>query len=306
MGLFRRKSAASLRLSPEGPYRATETITVSVNLDEALDGVTAAKVELGYVNVFRYRWAGRADAAFSQGADSLLMMGEVGTNYGTEKDGEAWVHVLEEPLLVADGLLGAGSHQVAVRLPSWAPGSSAKVVQWQVRLHVERGKKTATSQAPFQVLIAAPEPKPTDLPLIQGERALANTLHFEIETDRACYKPGEEVRGVVAVTSREPVSRKALVAGWFQRLQASHPVEKTPGSATEEYTRPMVTFAKDVQLRQHQRAEFPFALTLPLDVDPTTEAVNSSIDWFVQIKVEFAGATGGIERAQRGIVVHTG
>ena len=153
--------------------------------------------------------------------------------------------------------------------------------------------------------VTAPDPAPVDLPLIQGERANANSLEFEIETERACYKPGEEVRGRVAVTPREPVERKALVAGWFQRIQDSHPVEKTPGSPTEEYTRPMVTFAKDVQLVQGQRAEFPFALTLPTDVDPSTEAVHSSISWFVQIKVEFAGATGAIERAQRGIVVYT-
>jgi hypothetical protein len=307
MGLFSRRSAAALALSPEGPFRATETITVTVNLTEELAKVTSAKVELGYLNSFRYRWAGRGDAAFSQGNDSLLTMGQVGTNYGSEKDTEEWVHVLDEPLTVAGGVLGSGSHQVPLRLPSWSPGSSKEVVQWQVRLHVERDGKDVSIETPLTVLVAAPDPvpAPTDLPLIQGGSALANSIDFDIVTERSCYQPGDEVRGVIGVTSREVVTRKALVAGWFQQVQDSHPVEKTPGSATEAFIRPMVTFAKDVQLTAGVRSEFPFALTLPTDVDPTTEAVSSSISWFVQVKVEYAGATGAIERAQRGIIVHT-
>lgn len=305
MGLFNRRKAATLAISPSGPFRATETVTAVVEVAEALDGVSTARVELGYLNRYRYRWAGREGAALSQGNDSLLTMGQVGTNYGSEKDTEDWVHVLAEPLTVAGGVLGAGQQQVALRLPSWSPGSSKEVVQWQVRLHVERSGKDVEVEEPLTVLVAAPDPAPVDLPLIQGERAIANSLEFEIETERGCYRPGEEVRGFVAVTPREPVERKALVAGWFQQMQDSHPVEKTPAMATEAFIRPMVTFAKDVQLVQGQRAEFPFALTLPADVDPTTEAVHSSIGWFVQIKVEFAGATGAIERAQRGIVVYT-
>jgi hypothetical protein len=304
MGLFSKKSAATLTLSPEGPYRATDTVTVTVALDEALDGVTSAKIELGYVNVFRYRWAGKADAPLAQGNDSWLTMGQVGTDHGSDKDGEEWVHVLEEPLVVAAGVLGSGNHQAQVRLPSWAPGSSSKTVQWQVRLHVERSKKDVTAEAPLQVLVAPADPLP-ELRLIQGQSALNNTLTFEIETEKPCYKPGEEVRGTIAVTPKEFVDRTALVAGWFRWEQTSHPVTKNPGKTIEGFTRPMVTFVKDVQLVQHQRAEFPFALTLPADVDPTTEAVHCSVDWYLQVKVEFSGMTGGIERAEREIVVYT-
>ncbi|HET6153365.1 MAG TPA: hypothetical protein VFE15_10425 [Marmoricola sp.] len=306
MGLFNRKKAATITV-PEGPYRAADTVNATIEIDEALDKVTAAKVELGYVNVFRYRWAGRADAAFSQGNDSWATMGQVGTNHGSDKDGQEWVHVLEEPLTIAGGVLGEGVQQIGLRLPSWSPGSSKEVVQWQARLKIERGGKDVEAEAPLTVLIAAPEPQPatTDLPLIQGERAIANSLDFDIVTERSCYKPGEVVRGTVGVTSREIVMKKALVAGWFQRMQESHPVTKTPGEKIDGYTRPMTNIAKDVMLIAGQRSEFPFELTLPADVDPTTEAVHSSIDWFVQIKVEFAGATGAIERAQRGIIVYT-
>ena len=307
MGLFSRTAKTALALSPEGPYRATDTFAVTVAIDEPIDRVTAARVELGYLNGFRYRWAGRAGAALKHDDNSLITMGQVGTDHGSDKDTTEWVHVLAEPLVVADGVLGAGNHQVAVRLPSWSPGSSKKLVQWRVRLVVERDGKDVAVEAPLTVLVAAPDPAPapTDLPLVQGRSALNNTLLFEIETERACYRPGDEVRGTVAVTPREYSDRTVLVAGWFRSEQASHPVARTPALATEAFTRPMVTIAKDVQLVQHVRTELPFALTLPADVDPTTEAVNSSLAWFLQIKVEYSGMTGGIERAERGIVVHT-
>jgi hypothetical protein len=307
MGLFSRKKAAALVLSPEGPYRATDTITATVTLEEALDKVTAARVELGYVNGYRYRWAGREDAAFNKGNDTWLTMGQVGTNYGSDKDAEDWVHVLDQQLVLAGGVLGAGQHQVALRLPSWSPGSSKEVVRWEARLHVERDGKDVTESVPLSVLVAAPDPAPgsADLPLVQGQSALNNTVTFEVETERGCYRPGEEVRGTVAVTPREPVTRKALLALWFRKEQASHPLEKNPGQPTESFTRPMVDIAKDVQLVQGQRVEFPFSATLPAHADPTTEAVHSSLSWFVQVKLEFAGATGGIERAERGIIVHT-
>ncbi|MFL6060751.1 MAG: hypothetical protein ACJ72E_05940 [Marmoricola sp.] len=304
MGLFSRKQAAALALSPEGPYRATDTITATVTLDEALDKVTSARVELGYVNGYRYMWAGKADATLRQGNDSWLTMDQVGTNYGSDKNTEDWVHVLDQELVVAGGVLGAGQHQVALRLPSWSPGSSKEVVRWEVRVQVERGGKDVEVSAPLTVLVAAPDPLP-DLPLVQGQSALNNTVTFEIETERACYRPGEEVRGVVAVTPREPVTRKALLALWFRKEQTSHPVEKNPGQTVEMFTRPMVNIVKDVQLVQGQRVEFPFAATLPDDADPTTGAVHSSLTWWVQVKLEFSGATGGIERAERGIVVHT-
>lgn len=307
MGLFSRKAAATVELSPQGPFRATETVTATVTLAEPLDKVTSAQVELGYVNGFRYRWAGRGDAAMKYDNSSLLLTGQVGTDYGSDKDTTAWVPALAEPLVVAGGVLGAGTHQVALRLPSWSPGSSKEVVQWQVRLRVERGGKDVEVEAPLTVLVAAPDPAPasTDLRLIQGERAIANTIDFDIVTERSCYRPGDEVRGVIGVNSREIPTRRCLVAIWFQKVQESHPVEKTPGGATESFVRPIVNIAKDVQLTAGVRSEFPFAITLPADADPTTAAVNSSLDWFVQAKVEFAGATGGIERAQREFIVHT-
>lgn len=301
--LPRRKPAATLTLSPGHPLRATETVTATVLLDEPLDQVTSAWVELGYVNSFRYRWAGRRDAAANFDDGSLLTAGQVGTDHGSEKDTEEWVEALREPLVVAGGVLGAGEHRVGLRLPSWSPGSGESIVRWEVRLHVERDGRDVETTAGLQVLVAAPDPAPV-LPLIQGTRVLFNTLEWDIRTERPCYRPGEEVRGTIVLTPREPV-RKGNLALTFVRTRLSHPLTRTPGSETESFTRPYVEIVEELVLTPGVATEVPFTAVLPAEVDPTTEAVHSSLEWYVEPRVMFEGLTGGVESARRGIVVYT-
>jgi hypothetical protein len=301
--LPRRKPAATLTLAPDQPLRPTETVTATVVLEEALDQVTAAWGELGYVNSFRYRWAGRRDAAANFDDGSFLTAGQVGTDYGSERDTEEWVEALREPLVVAGGVLAAGSHSVGLRLPSWAPGSSESTVRWEVRLHVERSGKDVETSAALQVLVGAPDPLP-ELPLIQGTSALSNSLEWDIRTERPCYRPGEEVRGTIVLTPREQV-RKGNLALTFVRMRLSHPLTRTPGSDTESFTRPYVEIADDLALTPGVATELPFSAVLPDDAEPTTEAVHSSLEWYVQPRVMFEGLTGGVESARRGIVVFT-
>lgn len=306
--LPRRKSAATLTLSPEHGLPATESLTATVTLTEPLDAITAARVELGYVNTYRYHWAGRRDAAMRHDDTSLVTMGQVGTSHGSDRETEDWVAVLDQALPVSSGVLDAGSHAVQLRLPSWAPGSSESTVRWLARLRIERDGRDVQAEQAFDVVVGAPDPPPADLPLIQGEVAMSNTLAFDIVTERPCYRAGEEVRGSVSVTPRElgrNAGRPAELGVWFMSLRSSHPLEKTPGDTTESFVRPMVTVAKDLALTDGVTVEIPFAVVLSEDVDPTTAAVHSSLDWFVQARISFAGATGGIERARRGIVVYT-
>ncbi len=301
--LPRRKQAATLALSPDRPLRATETVTATVALDEALDRVTDAWVELGYVNTFRYRWAGRRDAAANTDDGSWVTAGQVGTDHGSERDTQEWVEALRSPLVVAGGVLGAGEQRVDLRLPSWSPGSGGSIVRWEVRLHVERDGKDVDVSAGLRVLVAAPDPVP-ELPLIQGTSALFNSLEWDIRTERPCYRPGEEVRGTIVLTPREPV-RKGNLALTFARMRLSHPLTRTPGTETESFTRPYVEIADGLELTPGFATELPFAAVLPADVDPTTEAVHSSLEWYVQPSVMFEGLTGGVESARRGIVVFT-
>jgi hypothetical protein len=48
----------------------------------------------------------------------------------------------------------------------------------------------------------------------------------------------------------------------------------------------------------------PFEIPLPADAAPTAAAVHSSINWFVQARMMYAGFTGHmLERVRRPIVV---
>jgi hypothetical protein len=49
---------------------------------------------------------------------------------------------------------------------------------------------------------------------------------------------------------------------------------------------------------------FPFEIPLPADAAPTAAAVHSSINWFVQARMMYAGFTAHtLERVRRPIVV---
>ncbi|WP_353369685.1 hypothetical protein [Mycobacterium sp.] len=97
---------------------ARQTVQATVTTDGAITKVTAATVEWGYTNFYRYHWAGRADAAAAAGNDSLWNMDQVGTNYGSEKDADDWVGVTKVELPIATGEFSGGSS--AFTAPPWA------------------------------------------------------------------------------------------------------------------------------------------------------------------------------------------
>lgn len=53
----RRRPGIAMSVAPERPLLPTESISVTVTLDEPLDDVTDARVEIGYVNTYKYEWA---------------------------------------------------------------------------------------------------------------------------------------------------------------------------------------------------------------------------------------------------------
>lgn len=69
--------------------RPRQTVTATVTTDGRVDKVSSATLEWGYDNLYRYHWAGRADSAAATGNDTLLTMGQAGTNYGGERDNVA-------------------------------------------------------------------------------------------------------------------------------------------------------------------------------------------------------------------------
>ena len=136
MGLFDRSSDVRVTVTPD-VVRPRQMVTATVTTAKPIDKVTAARLEWGYDNFYRYQWAGRADSAAAAANDTLWMAGEVGTNYGGERDTDDWVSVsnVELPIRM-DEFTGATD---SFRVPSGAPGSSAEVVRWACRLVIDRG-----------------------------------------------------------------------------------------------------------------------------------------------------------------------
>jgi len=291
--LPRRRSGVTVSVAPDRPLLPTESLTASVTLDEALDDVTDARIEIGYVNTYTYEWARN---------NTTDLIGP--TSAGGRSDAKDWVAAGDAPITFAGGTLAAGTHSATVRLPSWSPGTSDPAVQWRARLAVERKGRSPEAEASFTVVAPAPDPPPADTRLVQGERVMANSIRFDLVTDAVAYRTGDLVRGTISVTPTEPVTRSATADVRFYRTQVSHPLEKPPSPDIEWFSRPHVTVAKDLALAQGITTEIPFALTVPADASPTVEAVHNSIQWWVLATITFSGMTGAIERARREIVVY--
>ena len=84
------------------------------------------------------------------GHDSWLMMDQVGTGAGSEKDTEGWV-VTKAELPVSGSESTGGSSSFTV--PAWAPGSSDVLARWSARLTIERGGRDIDTRGDFTVVV---------------------------------------------------------------------------------------------------------------------------------------------------------
>ncbi|MCW2801511.1 MAG: hypothetical protein JWQ70_2983 [Aeromicrobium sp.] len=295
--LPKRRSGATMTIVPDRPLLPTESLTATVTLDEQLDDVTDARIEIGYLNTYKYEWA--------PATGSGIATGNTYSSPGGYRDTTDFVHVIDEPLVFAGGTLMAGTYSATLRLPSWSPGSSF-AVDWVARLKVDRKGKDPEAEATFTVLTPAPDPLPTKTRFVEHESALASSIDFAITLDALAYRAGTVVKGTISVTPGEPVTKSAKADVRFLRQQVSHPLERRPSPRIEWFSRPQVVVAEDLALQQGVTTEIPFELTVPADADPTTEAVHNSIEWWVVATITYAGMTGAIEKARREIVVFTG
>jgi hypothetical protein len=302
MRLGRGRTKVALAVAPD-VLRPTESLTATVTIAEAIDRVRGARLQLGYVNTYSYRWAGRRDAALRHDDASLLNVGDVGTDAGSERDTDDWVDALDDALPVAGGVLEAGRHEVVLRIPSWAPGSSRSIVRWVVRLHVDReGRGDVEHDETVTVLAPPPAEPPAQEPAI--ERLMGASSDIVVVTERPWVRAGEPLRGSVTLTPKGEVP-EADLAVFLQRARASHPLERTPGNgSTLDGSR--VQLDKHLALEPGVPTTVPFEIDVPTDADPTSEAVHSSLTWFVQARVLYKGFNSHVpERVRREFVICT-
>ncbi|MDT5124621.1 MAG: hypothetical protein QOI28_1937 [Mycobacterium sp.] len=297
MGLFNRSGGAKVVVSPAN-VTPRQTVTATVTTDKAIDKVRSARLEWGYTNFYQYHWAGRVDSAAAAGNDTIWTMDQVGTNYGGDRDTDDWVSVVGEDVPIATGqFTGASS---TFRIPSWAPASSPLIARWECRLTVDRPGRDVDARGEFTVAIGTADVEAYVDP-IEVVAGAAETV-IDIALASPVYRAGEIITGQATLTPTIDLPDGDLAVS-LQRDRESHPLTRTPGPGTQWDGR-IVTLGKRIPLRAGVPVVLPFEIPLPADAPPTATAVHSSLSWFVQARLMYAGFTGHmLERVRRPIVV---
>jgi hypothetical protein len=297
VGLFDRTPDVRLAVTPE-VVRPRQVVTATVTTAKPIDKVTAARLEWGYDNFYRYHWAGRADSAAAAANDSLWLAGEVGTNYGSERETHDWVTVTTVDLPLATSEFTGATATFTV--PSWAPGSSPEIARWACRLVIERDGRDLDERGEFRVVIGAADVQAADQPV---ERYMGDgATELDIVIPSPVWLAGAPITGHVVLRPRQDLPN-ADVAVYWQRHREHHPLERYPAQGGD-LDGPPLHLGKKIPM--HAGAEFglPFSLPLPADAAPTASAVNSSLSWFIGARIFYAGFTAHqIERVRRPIVV---
>lgn len=297
MGLFDRAGGVTVDVSP-AVVTPRQAVRVTFTAAKPIERVSSARLDWGYTNFYRYHWAGRVDSAAAAANDTVWTADQVGTNYGGDRDTDDWVSVIVEDVPLATGqFTGAAS---TFKIPSWAPASSSAIARWECRLTVERSGRDVATRGEFTVLIGTADVDPYVEPMevVSGR---AETV-IDIALSRPVYQAGELISGHVTLTPTMDLPDGDLAVSW-QRERESHPLTRAPG-AGGQLDGPVVSLGKRIPLRAGVPVVLPFELSLPADAPPTAAAVHSSINWFVQARLMYAGFTGHLlERVRRPIVV---
>lgn len=297
MGLFSRAAAAHVTVTPE-VVRRRQSVTATVTTDKPIDKVTAATLEWGYTNFYHYRWAGRADSLATEMNDAWWLMGEVGTDAGSEKGTADWVCVTKEELSVVDTEFAGATSTFTI--PSWAPGSSDELVRWSARLTVERGGRDVDIRGDFAVLIGRDDAEVVDEP--QRRTGGSGKTDIDIVLPTLVFRAGETIGGNLVLTPNVDMSDCELSIHWWHRC-ISHPLTRTPAAGGDSKRSDTLKLGKGIPLRTGAPVTVPFAIPLPEDAPPTGEAVHSSLVWCLEATLMYAKWTQGIEKVSRQIFV---
>ncbi len=297
MGLFDRSPGVAVTVTP-AVARPRQTVSVAVGTDRRIDKVTSARLEWGYDNFYRYHWAGRADSAAAAANDSLWLAGEVGTNYGGDRDTADWVGVTTVELPIATGEFTGATANFTV--PSWAPGSSDEIARWACRLIVDRGGRDVDERGEFRVVIGSGDVEAPDQPI---ERCMGDgATEIDIVIPSTVRRAGEPITGHVVCRPRQDLP-PADIAVYWQRHREHHPLERYP-APSGAIDGPPLTLGERIPMHVGTEFGLPFSLELPADAAPSASAVHSSLSWFLGARIFYSGFTSHqVERVRRPIVV---
>ncbi|MCV7227785.1 hypothetical protein [Mycolicibacterium komossense] len=262
------------------------TVTATVTTSTPVRTVTAARLEWGYTNFFDQDWAGKSDSAAARGSEVLSAVGEVGITDPGDRSTDEWVCVSTVDLPVPTSEFTGGSW--TFRVPSWAPASSKEIARWSARLIVERGGHDIDAHGEFTVRIGRNDVFDFDgldepVEVVSGA---AETV-IDIVLPTTIFLAGEAVNGRAFLTPTVDLPDGDLAVCW-QRRRASHPLTKNPSEGNSLEGR-IIQLDNRITLQSGKPVTLPFAIPLPADAPPTAAAVHSSMDWYVQARLRYAG-----------------
>jgi len=278
-----------------------QRVTARVFTGRRITRVRSVVLDWGYTNVYRYHWAGRADSPMIAAGEAAWLASDIGTNATGERDAEEWVSVSRTDVTFSGDEFGGAT--ATFRVPSWAPASSPELVRWACRVRVERDGRDVDGHGEFSVRIGrgdvtAPEAVAES---IMGDRETV----IEIDLTSTVFAAGELIRGQVRLLPTADLPDGDVGVCW-RRCRESHPLTRTP-SRGGGYDGPVLRLAKRVPLRAGKPVVLPFELPLPENAAPSASAVHSSMAWFVQARLFYAGFSAHLtERVLRPIVVVNG
>lgn len=297
MGLFNRSGGARVEVTP-ATATPRQTVRATVTADKPIDKVSSVRLDWGYANVYQYHWAGRADSAAAAANDTVWTMDQVGTNYGGDRDTEDWVSVVGEDVPVAAGVFTGASAEF--RVPSWAPGSSPQIARWACRLLIDRGGRDVDTRGEFTVVIGTADVESYTDPMEVVAGAAETAI--DVALTSPVVLAGTIITGQVTLTPTTDLPDGDLAVSW-QYERESHPLTRAPGPGNLVDGR-IVPLGKGIPLRAGNPVVLPFEIDLPADAAPTAAAVHSSLNWYVQARLMYAGFSGHtLERVRRPIVV---
>jgi hypothetical protein len=294
---FLRPARAQVTVSPS-VVSPRQSIDVRVSAPKPIRDVTSARIELGYHNFFRYRWAGHADAAATAATNAMWLTEDVGTTYGTDRNTKEWIGIFAAE--IPNSTSEFTDEAATFRIPSWAPPSSSQIADWSCRLIVQRRGVDVDECAKFTVVTSVDD-APADIGVLEQVTGSA-AARLDIELPRTVFRAGETIEGAVVVTPNRDLPLGDVRVRW-QWQRDSHPRTRTPGF-DEVVDGRTLQLEKHVTLREGTPVRLPFQTMLPVDAPPTASAVNSSMRWFVSATMFYAGFSGpGTESVRRPIAV---
>ncbi|CAN5603330.1 hypothetical protein BH09ACT8_BH09ACT8_38580 [soil metagenome] len=270
MGLFTRSPDVEVTVSPVAVL-PRQTVTANVTTSAPVTKVSAARLEWGY------------------------------TNAGGDRDTDEWVCVTRVEVPVAAGEFSAATASFTV--PSWAPASSKEIATWSCRLVVEQSGRDIDTHGEFTVRIGRDDV--FDFPgLDEPVEVLSGAAEtvIDIVLPTTVFVAGEPIRGQAVLTPATDLPDGDLAVCW-QRRRTSHQLTRNPseGGSTDGRIVPLGT---KIPLRAGVPITVAFEIPLTSDAPPTAAAVHSSMDWYVQARMFYAGLDAPMaERVAKPIVV---